>query len=465
MATESLLMMYVDSRAFPRAAGLSCSKGMGHVLRSVILLATSWVIMPQAAWAQNTGALPECPARQPAGSWHECRGVIEDRASGTTYMGDFRRGQFDGMGLLRSPEGSYTGEFRLGRMDGQGVFTTSDNRRYVGEFRGGAMTGAGRLFDAQGREVFSGQFIEGQPQRNSGQPPVPQPGPAMPAREATAPWPLAQAPATPAPAPVQTVPQAPTARPAAVPQAALPAASPVAQAGAAPQGPAPPGATLPWPAIPRGARTPIEGAFYVQRTYMMMGGGISLNHVSYFFTANGRFSASPSGGVNLASLAAQPAASRYEGSYWIDGQELVMAWADGRKPWRSKYEGDAKSIVIGSSFASRQSPFPRGWRLDGSYEGGASIGGGTSSSSTIRFRRDGTFTRGSSVAIVSSTSRSEVTAGGSAAGGGTYEFDGFVLTLRENGNERKFTVFAYGERDADGRPEHIFNQGLMMKRQ
>lgn len=245
---------------------------------------------------------------------------------------------------------------------------------------------------------------------------------------------------------------------------ALPAA-PEAQAGAAPQGLAPPGATLPWPAIPRGARTPIEGAFYVQRTYMMMGGGISLNHESYFFTSNGRFSNSPSGGVSLAALAAQPAATRYEGSYWIEGQELVMAWADGRKPWRSKYEGDAKSIVIGSSFASRQSPFPRGWRLEGSYEGGASIGGGTSSSSTIRFHRDGSYTRGSSVAIASSTSRSDVTAGGSAAGGGTYEFDGFMLTLRENGTERRYTVFAYGERDAAGRPAHIFNQGLMMKRQ
>ncbi|WP_291916709.1 hypothetical protein [Limnohabitans sp.] len=246
---------------------------------------------------------------------------------------------------------------------------------------------------------------------------------------------------------------------------ALPANPAVAQVDATPQRQVPPGATLPWPAIPRGARTPIEGAFYVQRTYMTMGGGISLNHESYFFTSNGRFSNSPSGGVNLAALAAQPAASRYEGSYWIEGQELVMAWADGSKPWRSKYEGDARRIVIGSSFASRQSPFPRGWRLEGSYEGGSSIGGGTSSSSTIRFRRDGTFTRGSSVAIVSSTSRSDVTAGGSAAGGGTYEFDGFMLTLRENGAERKYTVFAFGERDAAGRPEHIFNQGLMMKRQ
>ena len=321
-----------------------------------------------------------------------------------------------------------------------------------------------KLRDAFGKNKAGASNTGSMPYASGGYMTPPPPAPPVPMGADVPAYPTARLPETGSPPPAG-FPTVPSAGSPALASPAAPAAQLVAQAGAAPQGPAPPGATLPWPAIPRGARTPIEGAFYVQRTYMTMGGGISLNHESYFFTSNGRFSNSPSGGVNLAALAAQPAASRYEGSYWIEGQELVMAWADGSKPWRSKFEGDARSIVIGSSFASRQTPFPRGWRLDGSYEGGASIGGGTSSSSTIRFRRDGTFTRGSSVAIVSSTSRSDVTAGGSAAGGGTYEFDGFMLTLRENGAERKFTVFAYGERDASGRPEHIFNQGLMMKRQ
>ncbi len=187
-------------------------------------LAICLVFLPQAVGAQNTGVLPECPLSQPAGSWHECRGVMEDRNSGIKYMGDFRWGQFDGMGLLRSQEGSYTGNFRQGRMDGQGVFTTADNRRYVGEFRVGAMTGAGRLLDPQGREVFSGQFFEGQPQRLAPPQPLPQQGPGVPAIDTTAPGRMAQAPAMPAPvpipAPMQTVPQALTAGPTSAPQAA-----------------------------------------------------------------------------------------------------------------------------------------------------------------------------------------------------------------------------------------------------
>ena len=393
--------------------------------------------------------------------WHGCRGLWTDAATGMSYVGDFSLGRFDGMGVLRTADGTYSGDFRGGRMRGQGIFTTADGRRYIGEFRDGTMAGQGRLLDAQGREVFAGRFVEGQPQGAvAAAPPALQPAapPPIPVQPPPPPANPRPAPAVPAAARAPVPVTAPALNPLA--RQAVPApANPVATAG-----PLPAGATLAWPAIPRGARTPIEGAFYVQRTYMMMNGGISLNHESYFFTANGRFTYLPKGGVSLPALVSQPLATRYEGSYWIEGQELVMAWAEGGKVWRSKYEGHEKSIVIGNAFASRQTPFPRGWRLEGSYQGGASIGGGTSSSSSLNFRRDGTYTRGSGVAVVTQGRSSAVTAGGTAAGAGTYEFDGFTLTLRENGVERRLTVFPFGPRDAAGRPEHIFYEGLMIKR-
>ena len=92
-------------------------------------------------------------------------------------------------------------------------------------------------------------------------------------------------------------------------------------------------------------------------------------------------------------------------------------------------------------------------------------GGALSSSSLITFRRDGTFSRAGVVNISSVGRTTDVSGGSTSAGVGTYEFDEFTLILRENGAEVRSTVLAYGPRDAAGRPEQIFREGLMLKRQ
>lgn len=220
---------------------------------------------------------------------------------------------------------------------------------------------------------------------------------------------------------------------------------------------------LAWPAKPTNAKTPIEGAYFelVMYSYPYS----SYSYISWFFTKNGRFSQAPVGGINLRELSNRAKANNYEGVYWIEGNELVMVWADGRKPWRlSNFKG-LQVLPIGAG-ATRQSPFPRGWRFDGSYEGGASAGGGTvSSSNTLNFKRDGTYTRGS-VTNVSSTGRTtEVSGGATGSAAGTYQFDEYTLTLREKGTEKKYTIFSYGTKDAAGRPEQIFWEGGLIKRQ
>jgi PDZ domain len=221
-------------------------------------------------------------------------------------------------------------------------------------------------------------------------------------------------------------------------------------------------ATLAWPAVPPGAQTPIAGAFMTVR--MWMNGAVTIE--AWFFTSNGRFSRSPSGGLTLAELAAKPDAGKEEGTYRIENGELIMDWADGRAPWRSSYEGHEKSLSIGGQFASRQSGFVRGWRLDGAYEGGASVGGGAvSSSNTLRFRLDGTFSRAGVVNISSIGRTSEVSGGATSGASGTYEFDEFSLTLRENGAESRVTVLMFGAVDQAGRPEQMFYGGGMLRRQ
>lgn len=220
-----------------------------------------------------------------------------------------------------------------------------------------------------------------------------------------------------------------------------------------------------FPARPAGARAGLEGAFLrVETAYF--GSSLSLNNQGWFFTKNGRFSRKPAGGFDAAALATTAEARKTDGSYWIEGNKLTLAWADGSKPTvYNDFEDKGDELRWSGLGSTRVKPFRKGWRFDGEYEGGASVGGGALMSSTsITYRSDGTFRRGS-VASVSSTSNGTRVSGGSQSeASGTYEFDGHTLTMTENGQTAKYTVFAFGDADAAGRPEYIYRDGTMMRR-
>lgn len=222
-------------------------------------------------------------------------------------------------------------------------------------------------------------------------------------------------------------------------------------------------AALSWPVKSARATTPIEGAYLVVTIYSYPSYTTYLE--AWFFTKNGRFTQGATGGFSLQELSARPRPTKNDGTYWVENGELVMAWADGREQWRSRFNGQTKTIFIGSRTGTLQGAFVRGWRMDGSYEGGASVGGGAvSSSNRLNFHRNGTYTRGAITNISSVGRETEVSGGAIGSAAGTYEFNGHTLTLRENGIERKYTVFAYGQRDAAGRPEQIFWEGILVKR-
>jgi hypothetical protein len=109
----------------------------------------------------------------------------------------------------------------------------------------------------------------------------------------------------------------------------------------------------------------------------------------------------------------------------------------------------------------------KGWRADVAYEGGASIGGGAlASSTTIIFRKDGTYSRDSIGSIRSTGTRVEVSAYSQASEAGKYEFDGHTLTLtQKDGAVTKHTVFAFSDRNEQGAPEYLWRDGGMMRRQ
>ncbi|MCW5550370.1 MAG: hypothetical protein KIT44_15515 [Opitutaceae bacterium] len=214
---------------------------------------------------------------------------------------------------------------------------------------------------------------------------------------------------------------------------------------------------------PAGAKAGIEGAFLRVETFYL-NGGLTLSNQAWFFTKDGRFSKAPAGGFSFKDFAVK---APTDGSYWIDGGKITLAYADGSAPVSYDFKDKGDELVWGGLGSSRVEGFRKGWRFDGEYEGGASIGGGAvMASSTLVFRRDGTFAR-ESVANVSGTSdRSVVTAGTTGASAGTYEFDGFTLTLRSNGEPaRSYTVLAFGDKDEAGRPEYLYRDGTMMRRQ
>lgn len=214
---------------------------------------------------------------------------------------------------------------------------------------------------------------------------------------------------------------------------------------------------------PANAKAGLEGA-YLRVESFFMGTSLTLKNEGWFFTKDGKFSKTPQGGFSFKDFAPK---RKSDGTYWITGGKITFAFADGSKPLVYDFENTGNEIKWGGVGATRVEGFKPGWRLEGAYEGGSSIGGGAlMSSSTIVFRRDGTYARESIANIQSTSSKSVVSGGTQTAAVGTYAFDGFTLTLKPNdAPAANYTVFAFGDKDAAGRPEYIYRDGVMMKRQ
>ena len=221
---------------------------------------------------------------------------------------------------------------------------------------------------------------------------------------------------------------------------------------------------LVFPALPAGKVAGLEGAWLRVETFYW-GSRLNLLNHGWFFTKDGRFSRAPTGGFNFKEFAAAASAQKTDGTYWIEGDKIFLQWADGAKTTEQSFTRKGADLMMGGLGATTVKGFKPGWRLDGEYEGGASLGG-SMTSNTVVFLKDGTFSR-SSVASISSTSdRSTVSASSQGQAAGTYAFDGYMLTLKESaGDVKKFTVFAFGDEDAAGRPLYIYREGTMMKRQ
>lgn len=225
--------------------------------------------------------------------------------------------------------------------------------------------------------------------------------------------------------------------------------------------------SFPWPERPARAKAGLEGA-YLRVQSWFFNGRVTLENEGWFFTREGRVAKTPKGGFDAQALLAAKEARRSDGVYWIEGDKLFLHWARGGKIEEHKLERKGRDLEIGGLFASRAESFKKGWRADASYEGGATaVGGGTfvAASNTLALRRDGTFGRSAIGSASVATIDGTIGGGSSGTSEGTYEFDGFTLTLNHaDGRTERFTVFGALGRNNQGAPDYLWRDGQMMKR-
>lgn len=225
--------------------------------------------------------------------------------------------------------------------------------------------------------------------------------------------------------------------------------------------------TFPWPERPAGAKAGLEGVFLRVESWFF-NGRASINNQGWFFTKDGRVAKDPKGGFDAQAFSRAATARKTDGVYWIEDGKLFLCWANKTKIEEHKFARKGDDLEIGGLFASRVPGFKKGWRADVSFEGGATSSGGGSfaaSSNTLSFRRDGTFGRTAIGSVSVTTSDGTRGSSSTSASDGTYEFDGYTLTLKHaDGREERFTVFGAFSRDAQGAPEYLWREGTMMQR-
>lgn len=241
---------------------------------------------------------------------------------------------------------------------------------------------------------------------------------------------------------------APAVSPAPVPPGPPPAAPPVAAA------PVPPPVAAPIapataPADGRNGVIP-DGVYVAPR-----GGSIEVIQV-----IGARLALGPR--VHLRAETMTTANAVLVGRMQVAGNTLTVTWNDGKER-TGNFRMDTNCLVWGYIYC-RAKPFARGARLEGTYIGAATAGGGVvSRTSNLQFRPDGTY-EFSATGGISAPAGTTGAASSTSGDRGRYRLDGWTLTLTsERGETREYLTFPY---DIYGPADPIyFDGGFMRKRQ
>lgn len=169
------------------------------------------------------------------------------------------------------------------------------------------------------------------------------------------------------------------------------------------------------------------GLFFMTRYLMALH---SLEKATYYFTPGGQVYQNPTD-FSAAALAALPANLR--GTYSLAGNKLTMRWANGQAD-ASDIEPQAITFAWDMGLFMAVRPFANARQLVGTFEGGNSVslgGGSTAVVSGLTLRPDGTYSRGSTSSLSSSSAASTAHAGASGSTTGRWSLSGWLLTLTD----------------------------------
>ena len=212
-------------------------------------------------------------------------------------------------------------------------------------------------------------------------------------------------------------------------------------------------------AFPALAAGPADGLYLMTRF-----SGSSLSMDAFLFR-KGQVARAPESDVEgFDFAAARSARPDRTGTYGMEGETLVVTWADG-KTIASNYKQDKDCFGWNGGIFCPVKPFAKGARLEGKFSGGQSAGGGAvASSTTISFSPDGSYAL-SSTGSVSPGGGVAGSAASSSSETGSYELSGTSLTLRSAGGAaKKILVFPYDDGGKGKQPARLYFGGTMLRR-
>lgn len=211
------------------------------------------------------------------------------------------------------------------------------------------------------------------------------------------------------------------------------------------------------PAPPRLTGDSITGVFFMTKFWTTTN---SLDTAVWYFSPEGIAYENPTG-----FSAAELAASQSQWKIRVEGDSISYSGADGRV-YDSSFSISGKTTFNwdGGNYTAAK-PFLRSTSLVGTYGGGASVTG-ASSTSTLILRADESYQLTGSASAVNQTADSIASL--SATGGGetgTWHNGAYSLTLSPAGRTVKRSVAFIYEEGPGGAPAKFYFDGLMWSRQ
>lgn len=205
-----------------------------------------------------------------------------------------------------------------------------------------------------------------------------------------------------------------------------------------------------------------EGLYYMQKYWIATR---FLEKSCWYFAPDGKFYENLSTGFSPADLEAHKGS---KGTYKADGGNLEVIWSDGKSS-----KGELEIVPGGFNWDTGMfapvEEFTKGKSLVGSYEGGASLGGGGNSvivSKSLRLDEDGTYTMSGISSLSSTSNGTQAKVGGQSDTSGRWSLNGFVLQLtKSDGVSEKHIAFPFDDDKTPTYPDRLFIGGTIYKRQ